>query len=442
METNTIVAVATSLATTAAINIIKISGKDAFALVQSVFSCAKLPAQPVPNYMYLGRIVGENFSERAFCVFFKAPHSYTGEDVAEIHCHGGIAVTQAIVRLLREKGARPAQAGEFTKRAFLNGKLTLAEAEGLLDVINAESESAIHNAYRLVGGKLLQGLYESEKRLINAMAMLEVKLDYPEEVEEDTFPQAKEALLFAKNEADKLLASTAYVKTVRLGADIAIVGLPNVGKSTLLNALVRSDRAIVSDIAGTTRDVLCESIELGGIRLNFLDTAGIREGGDVIEKIGVERSKKAIEGADLVLFVVDLSRQETADEKEIAALIGDKKYILVGNKADLKTCPRDGAYEICARTGEGMDKLTDKILSLLDRDAVYSQGILTNERHISALSECDKHLTSALSGFDVLPVECTLSDIRSALDALGQITGTNVSDAVIDNVFANFCVGK
>ena len=442
MDSNTIVAVATSLATTSAINIIKISGKDAFALVQGVFSCAKMPAEPLPNYMYLGRINGENFSERAFCVFFKAPYSYTGEDVAEIHCHGGIAVTQAIVRLLREKGARPAQAGEFTKRAFLNGKLTLAEAEGLLDVINAESESAIHNAYRLIGGKLLQGLYESEKRLINAMAMLEVKLDYPEEVEEDTFPQAKEALLFAKEEADKLLASTAYAKTVRLGADVAIIGLPNVGKSTLLNALVKSDRAIVSDIAGTTRDVLCESIELSGIRLNFLDTAGIREGGDVIEKIGVERSKKAVGGADLVLLVTDLSQPATPEEEAIFSLVGDKKHVLVGNKSDLKKYPRQGAFEICAKTGEGMEELTDKILSLLNRDAVYSQGILTNERHVAALTECNKHLASALAGYDVLPAECTLSDIRSALEALGLITGSNVSDALIDNVFSNFCVGK
>ncbi len=439
---DTIVAVATSIATASAINIIKVSGEDAFAIVQSVFSSAKLPSSPQPNYMYLGRVNGKNFSERAFAVFFAAPHSYTGEDVAELHCHGGIAVTEAIVRLLREKGARPAQAGEFTKRAFLNGKLTLAEAEGLLDVINAESESAIYNAYRLADGKLLQGLYESEKRLVAAMAMLEVKLDYPEETEEDTFPQAEEALRFALKEADALLASTTYAKTVRLGANIAIVGLPNVGKSTLLNALVQSDRAIVSDIAGTTRDVLCESIELGGIKLNFLDTAGIRDGGDVIEKIGVERSKKAIEGADLILFMVDLSQPLTPEEREIFDLIGDKKHILIGNKSDKKVYSRPGAIEICANTGEGVTTVTDKILSILNYDAVYSQGILTNERHIAALTECKKYLAAALATFGSAPVECTLSDIRSALDTLGQITGTNVSDAVIDNVFKNFCVGK
>ena len=440
--TDTIVAVATSLATTSAINIIKVSGEDAFAIVQSVFSCRKMPASPEPNYMYLGRIVGKNFSERAFCVFFKGPHSYTGEDVAEVHCHGGIGVTQAIVRLLREKGARPAQAGEFTKRAFLNGKLTLAEAEGLLDVINAESESAIHNAYRLVGGQLLQGLYESEKRLIDAMAMMEVKLDYPEEVEEDTFPKAQEALRFALKEVNALLASAAYAKIVKSGADVAIVGLPNVGKSTLLNALVRSDRAIVSDIAGTTRDVLCESIELSGMRLNFLDTAGIRESGDVIEKIGVERSKKAIEGSDIVLFVTDLTCPITESEAEIASLIRNKKHILIGNKADKKAYPREADCYICAKTGEGVDEVTDKILSLLNRDAVYSQGILTNERHVAALTECEKYLTAALDTFGIAPMECTLSDVRSSLNALGTVTGTGVSDAVIDNVFSNFCVGK
>ncbi len=439
---DTIVAVATSLASSSAINIIKISGEDAFALVQSIFFSSKMPSPPLPNVMYLGRVQGENFCERAFAVFFRAPHSYTGEDVAEIHCHGGIGVTQAVVRLVRENGARPAQAGEFTRRAFLNGKLTLAEAEGLLDVINAESESAIRNAYRLADGELTKGLVESEKRLTEGMAMLEVKLDYPEETEEDTFPQAKEALRFSLQEVDKLLASASYAKTVRLGADIAIIGVPNVGKSTLLNALVQSDRAIVSDIAGTTRDVLCESMEADGIRFNFLDTAGIREGGDVIEKIGVERSKKAVESADVILFLTDLSTPETAEEREIFELVRNKKYILIGNKLDKKEYPRTGAVQISAKTGEGIHTVLEKLLALVNRDAVYSQGILTNERHIAALSECKRHLQAALAGFDGLPAECVLSDVRSALDSLGQITGSNVSDAVVDSVFSQFCVGK
>ncbi|MBO5304370.1 MAG: tRNA uridine-5-carboxymethylaminomethyl(34) synthesis GTPase MnmE, partial [Clostridia bacterium] len=329
---DTIVAIATSLASSAGVNIIRVSGNDALRIAKEIFESKKVvDGAMVPNFMYLGRINGKNFTEKAFCVYYKSPFSYTGEDVIEVHCHGGINVTRSIVSLIREKGARPAEAGEFTRRAFLNNKLTLAEAEGVIDMINATSESQMLNAYRLMDGYLTKGIVESERLLIETSALLEAKLDYPEELEEETRPVAYENLKFALNEIEKLLKNTNNVKTVTGGVDVAIVGVPNAGKSSLLNAILQTDRAIVSDIAGTTRDVLKESVEIDGIKLNFLDTAGIREGGDKIENMGIERSKNAIKGADVVLFVKDTTVATNEQEKAISELLDGKKVIEVDN---------------------------------------------------------------------------------------------------------------
>ena len=435
---NTIVAVATSLATTSAINIIKISGKDAFALVQSVFSCAKLPAQPAPNYMYLGRIVGENFSERAFCVFFKAPHSYTGEDVAEIHCHGGIAVTREVLRMVLENGARMAEAGEFTKRAFLNDKLTLAAAEGVADMINAETVGQVKNAYKLMSGQLTEGIAKAEETLFDAAAYLEVKMDYPDELEEDVKPWARKKIDEAIAETERLLEGSKNSKIIRSGIDVAIIGSPNVGKSSLLNAILQEDRAIVTPKAGTTRDVIRESVEYDGIKLNFLDTAGIRESEDDVERAGIERSKKAVKTADVVVLVKDLSQEK---DEDFSDLLTDRKVVVVGNKSDLAVRDTDG-IRVCAATGENVDQVLRAVVDqcVCDRSAI--DGIVTNERHVSALRECKEHLTAAKENYDVVPTECTVVDLYAAAEALGKITGNTASDEVIDTIFKKFCVGK
>lgn len=441
---DTIAAVATSLSSAAGINIIRISGDNAKQIADRIFKSAKIIDKVmIPNHMYLGRIDGENFSEKAFCVYCKSPFSYTGEDVVEIHCHGGRGITQAILRLVRENGARPAEAGEFTRRAFLNGKLSLAEAEGVIDMINASTESQIRNAYKLMSGELTKGIKESEKLLTETAAMLEAKLDYPEELEEETRPEAKKNITFAYNEVKKLLRGAKHRKVVNEGIDVAIVGIPNAGKSSLLNALLGQDRAIVSDEAGTTRDVVKESMETDGIKLNFLDTAGIREGDEInaVEKIGIERSKRAIESADVILNVIDLSVPETDGEREINALTSGKNVIFVANKADKEVYTRKG-IKISSITGMGIDKVIEEILKFTDRESIYLEGVITNERHVFALEECERQLYDGMNNYDVLPSECVLENVRNALNALGKITGNNVSEGIIDEVFSRFCVGK
>lgn len=437
---DTIVAIATSMASPSGINIIRISGEYALSAVKTIFT-AKDFVDIIPNKMYLGKIISEKFIEKAFCVYYKAPKSYTGEDVAEIHCHGGKIITEAILRAVCNQGIRPAHAGEFTKRAFLNNKLSLDEAEGIFGIINAASESDLKNSCRLMEGELGKGLNESENLLISATALLEVALDYPEEIEEDNSILAKENLLKVKNNIEKLLQTQKYARFLREGAHVAIIGRPNSGKSSLLNAILRQERAIVSDIPGTTRDVLNESVEIEGIKINFVDTAGIRDSDNVIEGMGIERAKKAIEYADIVIYLQDTTIPSNEEEKEIERLLLSKKVIYVANKTDIGTYERQG-IKISAKYRINIDELIYKIMSLIDKEAIVSQTVITSERHIFALREALKNIDEAINSFSIAPIECVLVDIKSALSEIGRITGKEISESVVDEIFSKFCVGK
>lgn len=438
---DTIAAVATGTGAPSGINIIRISGPQAVGIVDKIFRTKSLGeafSEAEPNKMYLGVVSGNGISERAFCVYYKAPKSYTGEDVTEIHCHGGVAVTREILRIVLDNGARIAEAGEFTKRAFLNGKLSLAAAEGVADMINAETVGQVKNAYLLMSGKLTEGIEDAEKKLIEAATYLEAKMDYPEELEEDVKPFAKSCIESAYAETERLIAGAKNSKILKSGINIAIVGSPNVGKSSLLNAILQEDRAIVTAIPGTTRDVVKESVEYAGIKLNFLDTAGIRESEDEIERVGIEKSKKALLSADVVLCVKDLSVPE---DEDFSDLLENKKVLFVANKTDVARYEKEGLH-VCAATGEGIEVLLQTIVdACVDVDATMD-GVVTNERHLSALRACSEHLADAKNNYDVAPTECTVVDLYAAAEALGKITGNSASDEVIDSIFKKFCVGK
>lgn len=438
-----IVAIATSTASNAGVNIIRLSGSNVREIADKIFYSKNIKKTVMePNMMYLGTISGKNFQEQAFCVYYKMPKSYTGEDVVEFHCHGGKGIANAVFRLCVEQGARPAEAGEFTKRAFLNGKMNLAQAEGIMDIITAQSESEILQGYKLLSGEITKGIFEMEKRLLTVMAELEVRLDYPEETADEPNKPQKEILKRVVNDIDKLLEGAKLAKGIVEGINISIIGLPNVGKSSLLNGLLMEERAIVTDIAGTTRDTLSESIEIDGLKINLLDTAGIRESTDIIEKMGIERAKQAIKQADIIIFVMDLTQPETAEEREIEKLLDGKKVIRVANKVDIKLHERACALTIKANPPRDIEEVKKEILRLAEREKIFSTGILTRERHIFSLRKSKEHIEKAIQEMGNAPIECTLVDLREGGLELAKITGSDISESVIDEVFSTFCVGK
>ncbi|MDR3185451.1 MAG: tRNA uridine-5-carboxymethylaminomethyl(34) synthesis GTPase MnmE [Christensenellaceae bacterium] len=439
----TIVACATPLSTAGAIGIIRLSGDDAIDIAQRVFILDN-PTKTitVPRHMYLGTVCTKYFKDRAFFVFFKSPKSFTGEDIVEIQFHGGISTAKGILRALVEAGARPAVAGEFTKRAFLNGKLTLNEAEGIADIINAQSSAAAMQAYRMLSGEFSKEINSCSEVLLQALATLDCELDYPEEMSDVEHADVEKTLRDAEIRLNALASGSQNRKLLTDGITVALIGLPNVGKSSLLNAIVKDDRAIVSSIPGTTRDVLREHLEIDGFSVTFIDTAGIHESQDNIEKMGVDRAKKAMLDSDIILFIIDLSQKERTEEQKIMAEISDKKHIIVGNKGDIAKYQRRSDIVIEAKNCSNIDKLIELIKERLDLDSTQTGSVFMRERHEFAIKNALMSTQSALAACAVTTADCISVDVRSAYLSLAEITGDTASEAVIDKIFASFCVGK
>lgn len=446
MQGRTIAAISTPQGA-GGIAVIRLSGENSIEIADKVFRGKNSLADAESHTIHYGHINdGIRNIDEVLVSVMRAPKTYTREDVVEISTHGGYTASRLVMAELIKAGAMPAEPGEFTKRAFLNGRIDLSQAEGVIDIIN--SKTALEQKYALsqAEGGLSKEIKELRAGLVNLAARMQVAIDYPDEDLEDvTDGEIEEILSENVSEIEKLLKTADNGRIIKEGIKTAIVGKPNVGKSSILNYIAKSDRAIVTDIAGTTRDVIEEFVNFGGVPLKLLDTAGIRETSDVVEKIGVERSKRAIDEAELIILVRDLSRPQDEEDEALLALTKDKKRIVVANKSDIKIEDAEGCIEISAKTGEGMDRLSEEIKKLYNLGMLEDEQeiVVTNLRHISSLVGAKEAAVRArdaiLSG---LPQDMAALDIYAAIDALGEITGDTVSEAIVSEIFHSFCVGK
>jgi len=443
------------------IGIVRMSGPEAHAILQKLFVKGK-PANiqyPIsniqrPNYLLYGHIIDPETSEvidEVLVSYMKAPRTYTRQDVAEINCHGGIAPLRRTLELCLRQGARLASPGEFTLRAFINGRIDLAQAEAVLDIVRAKTEAGLRVAVGQLEGRLSEQVRSVRRRLVDVLAYLEATIDFEEDEipEQDIAPDLEEV----RRQLEKLLAHADRGIIYRQGIRTAIVGRPNVGKSSLLNALLRTSRAIVTPIPGTTRDTLEETLNLQGIPLVLVDTAGIvAETEDVIEQLGIERSRSALTQADLALLVVDGSEPLTEADRQIAGLAAGKTAILVVNKIDLPRAVGDfdilteaTQVEISALTGEGLEELEGAIVEVVFSGQVLAsdEPLVSSPRHKDILKRALDHLASAREAqAGGMPADFVAIDLTSAVNALGEITGETVTEDLLETIFSEFCVGK
>ena len=438
-----------------AIGIIRLTGDDCIAVSDKVFTLNnKKSLFDVPDRkLMLGELHDKQGRTIDACcvVVSHGPHSYTGEDTVEFHCHGSPAVLAAGLEALYIAGALPAKRGEFTKRAFLNGKLDLTQAEAVIDLIEADTADAAANAAGQVGGVLQKKLAPIYDDLTNLCSHFHAVLDYPDEDIEDFGLENYSANLRSNAKAlYNLLQTYGQGRILRQGVAAAIVGKPNVGKSSLLNVLAGYDRVIVTDIPGTTRDTVEETVMLGSTRLRLMDTAGIRETSDTVEAIGVERSKKAVEDADLVIFVCDGSQPLTEEDEAIIDLCQDcENAIALINKSDLGNAvePSDlpfmAVIHICAKTGEGLDQLADMVDTMFENETPCDGSILTNARQFDACRRAYDAMLRSLQGLKLgLTPDAVLTDVEEAMEAMGEVTGATVREDITARIFERFCVGK
>lgn len=458
-QEETISAVCTALGE-GAIGIIRISGKNALDAGEVIFKAAsgrKLADYHVNTLVY-GHVYDADGSmvDEVMAVYMRGPHSYTAEDVVEIQCHGGVRSLQKILSLSYAAGARPAEPGEFTKRAFLNGRIDLVQAEAVMDIIKSRSDAALKVAVRQQEGQLSSEVRGLRKELLDVIVNLEAVIDYPEDdIEEMTFASVLDSVNKTAEGVNKLLANAHTGKILREGLRVAIIGKPNVGKSSFLNCLLKEDRAIVSEYAGTTRDVIEEQFLLGGIPIVLADTAGIRETEDYVERIGVEKSRRILNEAELAIVVLDGSAPLTEEDFEILELVKGRSYVIIINKSDLgsaniknsltgefKNAP---VIELSAKTGTGLDVFTSWLQKFVyGSDKHLGDGIyVQNARHENLLKNSLASMQDALNAAEAqMPYDCIMIDLRNAAGFLGEITGDIVRDEIINEIFSKFCIGK
>lgn len=453
-EFDTIAAIATPLGE-GAIGIVRLSGSEAVAIAQKVFKGKNLEAvaSHTINYGHIYDPDRKEILDEVMVSIMRAPKTFTREDVIEINTHGGIAVTNEILQLLLRQGARMAEPGEFTKRAFLNGRVDLTQAEAVMDLIRAKTDKAMNNAVKQLDGSLSDLINNTRQEILNTLAQVEVNIDYPEydDVEEATTEIVREKTLEFQTLLENLLRTAKRGRILREGISTAIIGRPNVGKSSLLNNLLREDKAIVTDIEGTTRDIIEEYVNINGVPLKLIDTAGIRETEDIVEKIGVERSRQALADADLILLVLNSSEPLTEQDRSLLAISEMTNRIVLLNKTDLDNqieldeLPED-IIPISVLKNENIDKIEERInqlffenAGLVEQDATY----LSNSRHISLIEQAVQALQAVNEGLEFgMPVDLLQVDLTRCWQILGEITGDAAPDELITQLFSQFCLGK
>lgn len=454
---DTIGAISTSIGE-GGIAIVRISGDKAKDVVDKIFQAKNGKSiKDMKSYtMKYGYIIDENNNhiDEVIVSFMKGPRSFTAEDTIEINCHGGVVATNKVLEQVIKQGVRLAEPGEFTKRAFLNGRIDLSQAEAVIDIINAKTDLSMKSALMQSEGAISKEIQELRGKLLSTIAHIEATVDYPEDdLEEVTAEMAIKDLEVIKKEIKEFIETAEEGKILREGLSTVIVGKPNVGKSSLLNALTKENRAIVTDIPGTTRDVIEEYINISGIPIKIIDTAGIRETDDVVEKIGVERSRAKINDADLIILILDSSDDLSEEDKEIINHISNKKYMILLNKSDLNSKITQGnlenincknIYSISAKTGEGIDKVRTAIKDMFFKGEISTNNIIiTNTRHKEALLRAYECVESAIDTLNhTFAIDLASIDIRNAWTFLGEITGDSLEENIIDKIFKDFCLGK
>ena len=447
---DTIAAISTTTGS-GAISIIRVSGAKAIEIVNKIFKekdLTKVPSHTIHygHIEYKGKIEDE-----VLVSIMRAPKTFTTEDIVEINCHGSIVVTKKILEILLTIGCRMAEPGEFTKRAFLNGRIDLIEAEGVMDLINSKSESEKKLALNQIEGKVSNLIKELRQKILEVLAQIEVKIDYPEyeDIEEVTYNDLSENIEIVEEEIKRIIKESENGKIIKEGIKTAIVGRPNVGKSSLLNKLLQEEKAIVTDIAGTTRDIVEGTIIINGVKLDLIDTAGIRKTNDIVESIGVNKSLETINKSDLVLLVLNNNEELTLYDKELLESIKNKKHIIIINKIDLETkleeIKDNNIIKISALNNEGIEELKNKIIELYNLEEIESKDAtyLTNARGLSLLKQAQEVIKEVNIGIENKePIDMIEIDLKRIWELLGEITGETYQEELINQLFSQFCLGK